>query len=210
MGRSLILAIVVVAACSSSEADGGGTTMVAASTGNLDTGTSTTQDPTTPTTSISASEGDPTTTSESSSSSTGEGGSDSTSLSGGSSSGDGTTGAEMCKDLPTEGDYTECVQGFFCAGGGSCLEDEAQTFQVCTRGCVDECNCWATPEGDHTAVPACRDDILANGALTCVLDCSAGETCPTDMYCLAQFNICVFDPNATGTSSGTETAGTMG
>jgi hypothetical protein len=192
------------AACSTSNADDGGA-LGPASTGSsadADASTSSTTNLTTPTTGISASAGPPDTTTGDGSSSTG--GSESTAVAGTSTDSGQSTGP-MCPDPPTEGSYTQCIQGFFCPGGGTCLQGPGGSFQVCTRGCFDVCNCWPKPDDESTAVPACRDDVLASGALTCVLDCSGGATCPAGGYCQTQFDVCVFDPPAEGSSSGDPT-----
>ena len=96
----------------------------------------------------------------------------------------------MCPNAPMDGTYSECPG--FCAGGGFCLQPaEMPNWAVCARGCLDDCNCWPAPEGDGDA-PAVCSQILANGASACVLDCGAGQTCPTGMLC-ADATYCAFD-----------------
>ena len=210
VGRLLIcLAWVVLPGCSAEPASND-TTGILPSTSATEqtealTGSSTTESRTT---SISA-------TATPTSSSTGEDGSSSDSgttvIFASSSTGNGsnvsapgsTSTGEMCPDAPEDGTYSTCLSGFFCSGGGSCLEDEAETFQVCTRGCIDVCNCWPTPEGEHTATVACRDDVLVNMSNTCVLDCTGGATCPEGMICLDGLSVCVFDPPVGTTSTST-------
>jgi hypothetical protein len=196
-------ALIGFASCSTSGADETSATSTTGGTAEVDPSTSSTTNLTTPTTGISDSVGPDGTTTDAGAGST-SGGSEATSAPAGSSSSGGSTGP-MCPNAPDDGSYTTCVQGFFCPGGGSCLEDAAGTFQVCTRGCFDVCNCWPTPDGDHTAAVACRDDVLASGSLTCVLDCSNGETCPTDSWCHPQLEVCVFDTPSGGSSTGGST-----
>src|SRR5690606_7549451 len=108
---------------------------------------------------------------------------------------------DVCPPMPPEdGGYDPCPG--LCGGGGQCLH-EIDEYAVCTRGCFMDCNCWPAPDGDAPA--RCSSELLENTSL-CVLDCSAGQTCPTGMFCVAELGICAH-PYA---SSGDTTEGVMG
>lgn len=71
---------------------------------------------------------------------------------------------------------------------GACLEQQSSPpivfdASVCAVECQDACDCPGPPSG--TAVPAC-------GELGCVLDCSAGDVCPTGMVCLGETGQCMW------------------
>lgn len=107
-----------------------------------------------------------------------------------------------------DGDGDECTPpGVYgdCANGGldacmaeslpQCLQDDPNmpSIGVCGRACDDVCDCWAAPATGDAPV-ACRS-LVAGDDGTCVLDCSAGQTCPDGMTCLDALDICVFSVN---------------
>lgn len=141
--------------------------------------------------------------------STGEPGSTSSSGDPGSSSSSSSTGGG-CNAVP--GNYDTCLDGAgmidnaLCMAGGDsqCLYAGmmgAPTAAVCSVvDCVDTCDCPAAP-GSGTAPISC-DDITADGAAECILDCSAGQICPTGMTCFGGF-VCLWPgPGAGGTPYG--------
>lgn len=115
------------------------------------------------------------------------------------------TGTETGSETSGDGDGDACTPpGVYgdCANGGLaacmadtpplCVQDDPNmpSIGVCGRPCVDECDCWAAPD-DGDAPVACRS-LAPGGDGTCVLDCSAGQTCPGGMNCLDTLDICVF------------------
>ncbi|MEM7152983.1 MAG: hypothetical protein AAF799_09075 [Myxococcota bacterium] len=93
------------------------------------------------------------------------------------------TGYGMCTP---GGGPTECIMG------EGCLTDDVDTptFGICvTIGCAVDADCPAAP-GSGTAAALCVDITGDGVAEECVLDCSAGETCPAGMDCFND-NICV-------------------
>lgn len=124
------------------------------------------------------------------------------------------TGPE-CFNPPFGGEYQEC-NGSFCPGGGECLTDEFESYEVCTRGCFDVCDCWPW-EGGGPAELRCRDDF-GEFSGRCVLDCSESLECPSGMFCVPDILVCAFPPSdppgasssGSGGSSGTSTNGSSG
>ncbi len=120
----------------------------------------------------------------------------------------GTTGPS-CPSIP-EGEYGVCTtEMWFCPHEGFCLQDEMNTFGVCSRGCVDTCNCWGKPAtGD--AVPACNTELSNGPNGICVLDCSGGRSCATGMICDPTLSICAFPDDGGGSGSGSGTSTSTG
>ena len=118
----------------------------------------------------------------------------------------GGDGGSTC-DAPSSGTYGDCVNTGQAAcddATSSCLGNRLQDpdFGVCTRGCMDVCECWDAP-ADGTAVPSCTL-VPAGNQKVCVLDCSDEKTCPAGMRCsrvTAATAFCVFD-NEAGSDTG--------
>jgi len=126
----------------------------------------------------------------------------------------GDDGAPMCSEPPPEGEFVACI-GYYCPNQGTCLHDDPwEAWEVCTRGCRSDCNCWENNLGG-TAKPLCRN-ADSDQAGTCVLSCENGETCPPTMSCLAELGICVYEPSppddftGTGGSTGDGSGGADG
>jgi hypothetical protein len=95
-----------------------------------------------------------------------------------------------------DGAFGDCVNdglGACMADTALCVEDDPSmpSIGVCGRPCDDACDCWAAPATGDAPV-ACKALVPATGDGTCVLDCSSGQACPTDMSCLDSLGICVF------------------
>ena len=126
--------------------------------------------------------------------------------------GDGTDECVIdCNGGGTCPDGMSCFSDFICVwspaggtGGGTegfgdclnqpaglaCLADEiclnSGSGSVCSaQDCVSAIDCPASPPGG-TAAPDC---VLAtdDAVLDCILDCSGGAACPTDMVCFSDF-----------------------
>ncbi|NJK32616.1 MAG: hypothetical protein HC927_09510 [Deltaproteobacteria bacterium] len=100
--------------------------------------------------------------------------------------------------MHARGVYADCVQGELggCGADGQpalCLADniENPSIGVCSRRCDDVCDCWAGP-ATGTAEVACTALVAGDPKKSCVLDCSAGQTCPDGMACLETLQICVW------------------
>jgi hypothetical protein len=109
----------------------------------------------------------------------------------------GTTTAPAC-DPPVVGGYNDCspeigkIDNKLCMWMGSgqsvgfvsCLSSAEITDAVtCTIiGCEDDCDCF-DPPATGTAVSTCRAMATSKGENACLLDCSAGKTCPDGMVC---------------------------
>jgi hypothetical protein len=118
----------------------------------------------------------------------------------------GTTAAPGC-DPPVVGNYYDCtpevgkVDNKLCmwigtgqsVGVVSCLSSsEIDDAVTCTIiGCVDDCDCFDPPP-TGTALSTCRLMATSKGENACVLDCSAGKTCPDGMQC--SNDICFWPP----------------
>ncbi|MBK8263708.1 MAG: hypothetical protein IPK80_20520 [Nannocystis sp.] len=118
----------------------------------------------------------------------------------------GTTAAPGC-DPPVVGNYYDCtpevgkVDNKLCMwiGSGqsvgyvSCLSSSGIPDAVtCTIiDCVDDCDCFDQPP-TGTAISTCRAMATSEGESACVLDCSAGKTCPDGMEC--SNDICFWPP----------------
>lgn len=124
-----------------------------------------------------------------------------------SSSGDDTSSGEApgipgC-DAVAKGGYNDCyVDGEFdtvaCGWMGT---SESVGFPTCItaalvddgsvcaiKGCVDRCDCFATPP-TGTATVECMEGVVAEDK-ACVLYCGGGEVCPDGMLC--SYQICVW------------------
>lgn len=99
-----------------------------------------------------------------------------------------------------DGAYGDCVNGSVDACGdpsAGCLVDDntGPSIGVCFRECADDCDCWDAPASG--TAPAVCAPVLAGGAGACVLDCSQGQSCPTDMACNTDFGLCVYEVEET-------------
>ncbi|MFV8753244.1 hypothetical protein ACNOYE_22070 [Nannocystaceae bacterium ST9] len=104
-----------------------------------------------------------------------------------------TTGGEC---MPP-GEFGNCIDG----GAAACMAEGATlcptdnldnpSLGVCAKRCDDVCECWAAPATGDAAV-ACVPLVDGDPKKTCVLDCSAGQTCPDGMQCLDTLSICVW------------------
>jgi len=122
------------------------------------------------------------------SSSSSDGGESSSSSDGGGESTDGTTGNgcggignyDACLDAMGDPNSLLCgFPGSTCINGGT-----PPTVSVCSQTvCVDDCDCPQAPPGGNAAVTC--GDLVGTPTPECYLDCSGGETCPTDMDCYA-------------------------
>jgi hypothetical protein len=213
---TLSLSFVIFSACGGDGGGGdGGTTT---GTTGQDTGTSsTTVNPTTSASASATTGMDESTSSQTTTGATTEAGS--------------SESGSMCPGgMSMDGMYGAC-QGpnmNYCPDSGQCLNIMGDgmggdDYITCIRGCAGICNCWAGPEGDHTAEVKCDnfefpdsqcDKIGAN--CSCFLDCSDGKTCPDGLECVtlaAGASLCALavppDPGTTGgTDSGTGDSGT--
>ncbi len=108
-------------------------------------------------------------------------------------SGDGDGDGECA---PPPGVYADCSAGLAACmaegGPAQCLQDDPNTpsISVCGRPCADACDCWAAP-ADGEAPVACKSLVVGDDG-TCVLDCAAGQSCPSGMSCNEALGICVF------------------
>jgi len=109
----------------------------------------------------------------------------------------GTTTSPAC-DPPVVGGYNDCspeigkIDNKLCMwiGSGasvgivSCLSSaELADAVTCTIiGCEDDCDCF-DPPATGTALSTCRPMATSKGESACLLDCSAGKTCPDGMQC---------------------------
>lgn len=124
------------------------------------------------------------------------------------SSGDegGESSGDVCGNRP-EGEYADCTDGQYCGASANCAvgpADMPAEWGVCTRGCREDCHCWAAPSG--TAVPQCRGATETVSG-SCVLSCLDGATCPDGMMCVEELMICAFEdttPDETDTDGDTE------
>lgn len=96
---------------------------------------------------------------------------------------------------PADVGYGDCLidQSACLPSETGCLVDDivAPTQAVCFNpDCADVSECPAAPPGG-TAPPLCLD-VTGDGDNDCVLDCLAGQTCPTGMTCLAGGGICIW------------------
>jgi hypothetical protein len=108
------------------------------------------------------------------------------------------TETETGDECTPDGVYGDCGsdgEGACMAGSQSvqCLTDSQSmpSIGVCARRCEDVCDCWAAPD-DGDAPVACKALVAGDDDRSCVLDCSAGQTCPGGMTCLDSLGICVF------------------
>jgi len=108
-----------------------------------------------------------------------------------------TTTSPAC-DPPVIGGYNDCspeigkIDNKLCMWMGSgqsvgfvsCLSSaELQDAVTCTIiGCKDDCDCFDPPL-TGTALSTCRPMATSKGESACLLDCSAGKTCPDGMQC---------------------------
>jgi hypothetical protein len=188
---SALALTLVAAACSGG--GGGNATGGTGTATDTDAGSTSTTDPTT--TGATGTTADPTTT----------GATDS----GGTTTGVATTATTgpACPDAPVDGDYGECNdEMWMCMGGGFCLQSATPgEFGVCSRGCTEDCQCWAKP-ATGTANPKCDPDLGAGNNGVCVLDCANARTCPDGMYCEPGYSVCVFTDTSGATSTSTSTS----
>ncbi len=78
-----------------------------------------------------------------------------------------------------------------CGFDGVCLNDGPMpTIGVCTSECAVVGDCPAAPPGGTSPV-SCQD-VTADGASECILDCSGGTSCPAGMACFGGF-ICAWN-----------------
>jgi hypothetical protein len=114
-------------------------------------------------------------------------------------SGDGDGDGDGDTECMPPGMFGDCANGGLaaCMAGSSaqCVQDDPNTpsIGVCGSACADVCDCWAPP-ADGTAPVACQS-LAPGDDGTCVLDCSAGQTCPAGMSCNTEPAICVFTVN---------------
>ena len=106
--------------------------------------------------------------------------------------GTGTTGV-----VPGDG-YGDCAnnpEAEVCQAGEVCLT--AGTEAVCgLGGCMADGDCPVPATGD--AAPICQD-LSGMGDLFCILDCSAGQTCPDGMICDEGIGgVCIWELQAQG------------
>ncbi len=99
---------------------------------------------------------------------------------------------EVCEDsvcvVPSSGPYGDCVNGQQCEEGLDCISDEGQTIGWCgVLECASDDECQPPATGDAPAVCAPINDTTD----ACMLDCSAGQGCPSGMFCLGE-SICVW------------------
>lgn len=108
-----------------------------------------------------------------------------------STSGGSTTGMGGGGGQPPSGQYSHCLAGNDCTGGGVTLCFQALDAMMtpidgfCTTdGCANPAvDCDPSPGG--TATPICYPiDVGGTPEQVCALDCSANKTCPTGMECL--------------------------
>jgi hypothetical protein len=82
--------------------------------------------------------------------------------------------------------YGDCLNDpSACGLEGVCLNDGAMpTIGVCTEDCNVVGDCPASPGG--TAPVSCQD-VTGDMMSECILNCSAGQTCPAGMTCFQNF-----------------------
>jgi hypothetical protein len=94
---------------------------------------------------------------------------------------------------PAPQGYAECAADpTVCLANEVCVFDNpgAPTVSVCADiDCVDASACPSSPPGG-TAPVECTD-VTGDAIGDCILDCSAGQTCPTGMSCFAGL-LCVW------------------
>ena len=89
---------------------------------------------------------------------------------------------------PLAGQWGDCINGNAQVCGNeeaSCLANSTvnPAWGSCILPCSDRCDCWAAPEGADTS-PECAA-VLPGGETACVLDCTDGQACPSNMICVA-------------------------
>jgi hypothetical protein len=90
---------------------------------------------------------------------------------------------------PAPEGYADCIADpVACLPDETCVVDDviAPTISVCTDlDCASAAACPSPPPGG--TAPVTCNDITGDAVGDCFLDCSAGQTCPTDMSCFAGF-----------------------
>lgn len=120
------------------------------------------------------------------------------------------TAGSACGE-PLAGAWADCINGNTQVCGNedaSCLANSTMNpaWGTCILPCQDACDCWAAPMGTE-ATPACAP-VLPGGENACVLDCSEGQACPSDMVCVALTGVqslCVFESDDFDPTDGTTT-----
>lgn len=96
----------------------------------------------------------------------------------------------LCPTVCEPPQYGDCINGAACPAGQTCIADAGQTLGWCADvNCVGDAECQPPPP-TGTAPAVCG--AINDTADACLLDCSAGQTCPDGMSCFAGF-ACVWN-----------------
>jgi hypothetical protein len=107
----------------------------------------------------------------------------------------GSSESESSSGTVVEAGFLDCLNDgkkASCSGAEMCIFDIAAdpSVGVCAGlDCADVSDCPDAPPGGD-APPACMDVAVPDGN-ECILDCSAGQTCPTGMMCFIDM-LCVW------------------
>lgn len=94
--------------------------------------------------------------------------------------------------------YGDCFNNgsSICGLEGLCLQDGDEmmmidpTISVCSLPCTVNADCDPAPPGG--SAPVLCTDVTTDGANECIIDCGAGQSCPTGMTCFGSL-LCAWD-----------------
>lgn len=83
------------------------------------------------------------------------------------------------------GDPDNALTGFACIDGETDALTGFGRFAVCLPACSDSSSCPDAPDG-ASAAPSCDGD-------RCYLECTRTAECPSDMTCVPERGVCMFE-----------------